>query len=378
MLRFVRRPASIATAVAIALLVAATAAPAAAQEGADDEKAPDYDRAFAEGIAALDGDRPDDAIAALERCRELDSERPEAFYHLARAHGLRGDARAATQAIAWAIQRGFLDFSAIEAEPDLAAVREDESFREMVATARTTIANGVWGAFLDTDLHFTLVPEERHDDVVELARLFEAMEPWEPTPEELERIWAEQAPEGMPMPPQAAEELTALARRARFLEKHADAVEAVRQLAAGGLYDALVERGDIDPKTRVCLVAVPFPCPNTATFDRAASFIDAACAAAQKRGARVVIVRAPYGRTENIARAEERNWWWAQIASLPKRYDAFIATGTAEITDAFPGGTSTPYGFIFRERTLVAEGNMAIWARDPDAILSRHFPEEAK
>jgi hypothetical protein len=73
------------------------------------------------------------AVLLLEVAAEIEPDLPHVRFRLAVAHARRGDEAAALTALAAAIDRGWDDRAAIENEPALAALRERESFRALLA-----------------------------------------------------------------------------------------------------------------------------------------------------------------------------------------------------------------------------------------------------
>lgn len=83
------------------------------------------------GLARLKLDRPEDAVAPLERSVALGGE-PAIRYNLACALARTGRSAEAFTALAGAIEAGFADRKSLESDPDLEPLRADPRFRALV------------------------------------------------------------------------------------------------------------------------------------------------------------------------------------------------------------------------------------------------------
>jgi tetratricopeptide (TPR) repeat protein len=91
------------------------------------------------GVAQLNRDVPDEAMAALEKARDLAArahqEDPQIHYNLACAYVRLGDKAAAIQALQKAVALGFADPTQLATDRDLALLREEPEFKKVVETA---------------------------------------------------------------------------------------------------------------------------------------------------------------------------------------------------------------------------------------------------
>jgi len=225
-------------------------------------------------------------------------------------------------------------------------------------------------------LEFDFVPEQQYSKLIALANRWEKFE-YQPSLELIEKAWESIRPKSGQEP--TAANISALRealRKGEFVHKNAVAIEEIRKATGAKLYQRLVTEGTIDPKSPACFVFVPLPCPSPEVYDKALSFIEAACDVAQEKHLSVVIVRSMHGNEEDLKQALKKGVKWNETyLRLPKRYDKFIESGTLRIVDSFPGpDIPTPWGFLFRGAEFVVDGNVAEWAEKPLAILKEFKP----
>jgi Tetratricopeptide repeat len=91
------------------------------------------------GVAQLNRDVPDAAMAALEKARDLavktKQEDPQIHYNLACAYVRLGDKAAAIKSLQRAVALGFADPTLLATDRDLATLREEPEFKKVVETA---------------------------------------------------------------------------------------------------------------------------------------------------------------------------------------------------------------------------------------------------
>jgi hypothetical protein len=92
--------------------------------------------------------------------------------------------------------------------------------------------------------------------------------------------------------------------------------------------------------------------------------MDKACEVAEQKQLKVVIVQSLYGR-ENQGGPDAPK----PVGELAARYQKFIQSGTVKMVDSLPGGTSTPWGFLFRSGEYILDGGTDGWGQDPEPIL---------
>ena len=100
----------------------------------------EYSALGGKGYAALDAGNPDSAIAYFEQQVALIPEGKWGHYNLACAAGRTGDVQAGMKHLQAAVAGGWDDPSHLESDPDLAALRDDDRFAELLAEVRTTRA----------------------------------------------------------------------------------------------------------------------------------------------------------------------------------------------------------------------------------------------
>jgi len=76
------------------------------------------------------------ATAVLTVATEIHADRPATWYNLGAAHARMNDRRAAFDALAKAIDRGFRDADALATDEDFASIRDDERFKTLVLGLR--------------------------------------------------------------------------------------------------------------------------------------------------------------------------------------------------------------------------------------------------
>lgn len=91
------------------------------------------------GVAQLNRDVPDAAMAALEKARDLAAktgqEDPQIHYNLACAYVRLGDKAAAIKSLQKAVALGFADPTQLATDRDLAVLRDEPEFKKVVETA---------------------------------------------------------------------------------------------------------------------------------------------------------------------------------------------------------------------------------------------------
>jgi predicted esterase len=94
-----------------------------------------FQAALLEAVERMKAKDYDAAITELRKADRLVSRRPVVHYNLACALSLKGETEPALDALADAVTFGFHDAEHMNKDPDLAAVRETERFRNLVAQA---------------------------------------------------------------------------------------------------------------------------------------------------------------------------------------------------------------------------------------------------
>jgi hypothetical protein len=91
------------------------------------------------GVAQLNRDAPDAAMAALEKARDLAAktgqEDPQIHYNLACTYVRLGDKASAIKSLQRAVALGFADPTQLATDRDLATLREEPEFKKVVETA---------------------------------------------------------------------------------------------------------------------------------------------------------------------------------------------------------------------------------------------------
>ncbi len=210
---------------------------------------------------------------------------------------------------------------------------------------------------------FENIPDEFHADLLSISEKVKAEFTNEPTKEEVEAFWKARGKKDLKLE-DVEDSVKRTIKREKFAKSHPKLSERVQQANMTALFQLMVKRGDVDGK-KPCIVCVPLPCPSEEVYNKAATFMDQAALVAQDKNLQLVIVRGPYGFQEQIKDSESGNWWWEELSSFPKRYEAGIKAGAVKLVDSLPGGTSTPRGFLFRDGKFVVEGNLAGWSTDP-------------
>ncbi|MFW6157976.1 MAG: TPR end-of-group domain-containing protein [Planctomycetota bacterium] len=119
----------------LALAVARSATAAAPDRAGLRERLKASQDAMREGLELLRAGEHAGALAELDKADKLVPNHPVIQYNRACALSLLGKTGAALDALAAAIARGYADHEHMQKDPDLAAVRDTERFRELVATA---------------------------------------------------------------------------------------------------------------------------------------------------------------------------------------------------------------------------------------------------
>ncbi len=140
-----------------------------------------------------------------------------------------------------------------------------------------------------------------------------------------------------------------------FDEYEADHKKAV-ELQLPGVYAGMLKDGQV-PKAGAFLVFVPLPCPNDDAYKLTRIFILKACDIAQKENARIVIVRYMYGKwgadhfDQNQRNGEAVAFWSKRLQDLEEKTEEYVSSGTVKFINTFPleAGTSTPWGYLFRD-----------------------------
>lgn len=94
------------------------------------------------GMAELAGRRPDRALVFFERAREVDSSVWGTFYNLACAHAARGENSQAIDDLRRAVERGYLGADYLAKDPDLALLRKEPEFEELIERVRLQETQG--------------------------------------------------------------------------------------------------------------------------------------------------------------------------------------------------------------------------------------------
>lgn len=84
------------------------------------------------GVAYLGGGAFDDAIAAETKAAEFPEQRPKAFYNLACAHARKGEKEKALESLKKAVDAGWANRKWTEADEDLASLRGEARFVEIL------------------------------------------------------------------------------------------------------------------------------------------------------------------------------------------------------------------------------------------------------
>ncbi len=92
------------------------------------------DNAVQRGDAALEANKPDEAIAAYRKCLELSPRYHNCAYSLAQAYGLKGEAAASVEWLGHAADWGFDDIEIVLKEERLAPAREHPGFGAVAET----------------------------------------------------------------------------------------------------------------------------------------------------------------------------------------------------------------------------------------------------
>jgi hypothetical protein len=227
-------------------------------------------------------------------------------------------------------------------------------------------------------LSFDLLPKELRPDLATLAERWHRMSDYKPDPAEIDRFWKKYGPEDQDLTVDNIRRVTAVLRRSKFITDNSASIKKLRKAAGESLYKKIVAQGDADPKKAVCFVAVPFPCPSQEIYTKAISFVDAASDEAKGKNVQIVVVRSPYGQKDLLKKSQAENWWWAAISDLPTRYAQPLRSGVLKLSDSFPSDTNTPWGFIFHNGELVADGNLAEWAENSSRVLKLFAVAEKK
>ena len=81
---------------------------------------------------SMEEKRYDQAIFFLSIAAEVDPESPSIWYNRAAAYARKGDRKKALADLRQAVEKGWKDAAALEKDPDLEALRQDEGYREIV------------------------------------------------------------------------------------------------------------------------------------------------------------------------------------------------------------------------------------------------------
>ena len=85
------------------------------------------------GRLQLTAKRYPDAISAFTEAAKGDAQRSTALYNLACAYALAGERDKAVDAVGRAVAAGFRSKAALQGDPDLASIRDDGRFKELIA-----------------------------------------------------------------------------------------------------------------------------------------------------------------------------------------------------------------------------------------------------
>ncbi|MFO7898038.1 MAG: dienelactone hydrolase family protein [Planctomycetota bacterium] len=120
----------------LALGVAGAAAAATPDRAELRERLQASRKAMRRGVELLRKGQHAEALAELDKADQLVPNHPVIQYNRACALSLLGEKDAALDALDAAIARGYTDSAHMEKDPDLAAVRETDRFKELVASAK--------------------------------------------------------------------------------------------------------------------------------------------------------------------------------------------------------------------------------------------------
>ncbi len=133
-MRIPPRPASL-TILAL-VLVAAGILPARAQDPLRTE----YERLTRLGTQAISERRYDEAIAAFEKCLQLDENDNTSAYNLACCYSLKGSKEEGVRWLKKAFELGFTDWQHTEADSDLDNLRGEPGYKDLVERMKTEAA----------------------------------------------------------------------------------------------------------------------------------------------------------------------------------------------------------------------------------------------
>ncbi len=103
---------------------------------AQEDEDPAFREAFDSGIRLLQEKKFDESVAAFKKCIELRPDDPTAYYNIACAFSLKGDADKAFEWLERAIDKGFDDVGHMARDTDLDPIRKDPRYKDMIAFAR--------------------------------------------------------------------------------------------------------------------------------------------------------------------------------------------------------------------------------------------------
>ncbi len=104
-----------------------------------EDKNADYAALFQQGLDLLKAKRYDQSVQKFQACIKLFPDRAVSYYNIACAYSLKRDTTKAVDWLKQSFDKGFLDLAHVGRDTDIDNIREEDSYRELIAATKKKI-----------------------------------------------------------------------------------------------------------------------------------------------------------------------------------------------------------------------------------------------